>query len=183
MRVIHFGLVRPGWIDPQCGSWRRGNDWSASWEVVTCPWCYRRRDEIARMDAPSRTPFHGGSPMADVEKEAQMFFKDLMQKGHLKELSALVRDLSKQDWSVTTIRVEGMRRAMELRGLSGDLQRKAAAFLGVATRKQIENLSKELGGLARRIDTTGRAPNRRRAAAPLPTIREARDGKGPAQDR
>ena len=122
--------------------------------------------------------------MADFEKEARKFFKDLMQKGHLKELSALVRDLSKQDWSMTTLRVEGMRRAMEMRRLPADLQRKAAAFFGVATRTQIENLSKELGGLARRIDTMGRAPkSRRRPAAPFPAIRDARDGEVPAHHK
>ncbi len=121
-----------------------------------------------------------------AEKEAQQLIKDLMQKGHdsLKELSALVQDLAKQDWSITTLRVEGMRRAMELRRLPADLQRRAAAFFGVATRTQIGNLSHELGGLARRIDTMGRAfKGRRRAAAPLPAIRDVRDGEVPAHHK
>ncbi len=98
-----------------------------------------------------------------------------------KELAVLVRRLSKQDWTMdelrgraTKLREHGMvraeelrehgtKRALELRGRVEafrfgamekleDLQTKAVAFLGVATREQVEVLSKELEQLARRLD-------------------------------
>ena len=100
--------------------------------------------------------------MADKSKDVKApdFLRELMQKGQesLKELSGLVEDLSKQDWRMTTLREEGMKRVVRLREQSEDL--------GVATRKQvvkqIERLSKELGRLARRIDVMGRASKRHR---------------------
>ena len=103
--------------------------------------------------------------MADKSKDVKApdFLRELMQKGQesLKELSGLVRDLLKQDWSMTKLREEGRKHALELRERSEDVP-KAVAFLGVATRKQIvkqiERLSKELERLARRIDEMGRTP-------------------------
>ena len=205
MRVTHFGLVRNRSVDPQCGSWRKGSDWSASWEIVTCPRCYQRRHEIARMLAhPLASSSKGGVPLADKSKDVKApdFLRELMQKGQesLKELSGLVQDLSKQDWSITKLREEGMKRALELRGRAGSfrsdakeksevLQTKAVAFLGVKTRKQIvrqiEKLSKELGRLARRIDEMGRTPKgpRRPTALARRSKVDADEKKDPTQDK
>ena len=165
MRVTHFGLVQHGSVDPQCGSWRKGTDWSANWELVTCPRCYRRRHEIARVPGHGPASSKRGVPLADKSKDVKApdFLRELMQKGQesLKELSGLVRDLLQQDWSMTKLREEGRKHALELRERSEDVP-KAVAFLGVATRKQIvkqiERLSKELERLARRIDEMGRTP-------------------------
>ena len=110
--------------------------------------------------------------LVEFEEEAQKVFKDLMQKGKesRKDVAILVQRLSKQDWNmnelkgrVTKLREQGMERAQELRGRAEtfradamekleDLQTKAVAFLGVATREQVEELSKELERLARRLD-------------------------------
>jgi predicted site-specific integrase-resolvase len=52
-----------------------------------------------------------------------------------------------------TFRAEALERMI-------DLQNRAVAFLGVATREQVDELSKELDRLARRID--GEKPKRTR---------------------
>jgi hypothetical protein len=110
--------------------------------------------------------------LVEFEGEAQRVFKDLVQKGKesRKDFADLVQRLSKQDWyveelkgRVTKLRDHGMERAQELRGRADsfraealerleDLQTKTVAFLGVATREQVEELSKELERLARRLD-------------------------------
>jgi polyhydroxyalkanoate synthesis regulator phasin len=122
--------------------------------------------------------------LADFEEEAQKVFKDLMQKGKesRKDVAVLVQRLSKQDWKmdelkdrVTKLREQGMERAQELRGRAEsfrseamekleELQTKAVAFLGVATREQVEELSKELERLARRLEKAERARKVRRNA-------------------
>ena len=120
--------------------------------------------------------------LAEFEEEAQKVFKDLMQKGKesRKDVAILVQRLSKQDWNmdelkgrVTKLRDQGMERAQELRGRAEsfrsdamerleELQTKAVAFLGVATREQVEELSKELERLARRLDKADRARKTRK---------------------
>lgn len=110
--------------------------------------------------------------LAEFEDEAQKVFKELMQKGKesRKDVAELVQRLSKQDWNmgelkgrVSKLREQGMERAQELRGRAEtfradamekleELQTKAVAFLGVATREQVEELSRELERLARRLD-------------------------------
>ena len=124
--------------------------------------------------------------LAEFEGEAQKVFKDLMQKGKesRKDFADLVHRLSKQDWNVydlrgrvEKLRAQGIERAQELRGRAEtfradalekleDLQTKAVAFLGVATREQVEELSKELEKLARRLDKNekGRKPTAKKAA-------------------
>ena len=114
--------------------------------------------------------------LVEFEEEAQKVFKELMHKGKesRKDVAELVQRLSKQDWNmdelkgrVSKLREQGMERAQELRGRAEtfradamekleELQTKAVAFLGVATREQVEELSKELEKLARRIDKTDR---------------------------
>ncbi len=115
--------------------------------------------------------------LLEFEEEAQRVFKDLMQKGKesRKDVAVLVQRLSKQDWNmdelkgrVTRLREQGMERAQELRGRAEsfradamekleELQTKAVAFLGVATREQVEELSRELERLARRIERGSRS--------------------------
>lgn len=119
--------------------------------------------------------------LTEFEGEAQKVFKELMQKGKesRKDVAELVQRLSMQDWSmdelkgrVTWLRAHGMERASELRDRAEtfradalerleELQTKAVAFLGVATREQVEELSREMEKLARRLDRADR-PRRAR---------------------
>ena len=117
-----------------------------------------------------------------LEGEAQRVFRDLMDRGRAsrKDIEHMVQRLSQQDWSLPEMRLrleklrdQGAERAAEWRGKAEtfraealermiDLQNRAVAFLGVATREQVEELSKELDRLARRID--GEKPKRARKA-------------------
>ena len=107
-----------------------------------------------------------------LEGEAQRVWRDLMLKGRAgrKDLEQIVQRLAKQDWNllemrhlVDRLRAQGMERAAEWRGKAEtfraealermvELQGKAVAFLGVATREQVEELSRELERLAKRIE-------------------------------
>lgn len=122
--------------------------------------------------------------LAELEEEAQRVIKDLMKKGKesRKEVSILVQRLSKQDWSMgdlkgrmTKLGAQSMERAYELKGRAEsfradaierleELQTKAVAFLGVASREQVEELSRELERLARRLDKADRAPRKAKKA-------------------
>src|SRR5512138_2271367 len=106
-----------------------------------------------------------------LETEAQRVFRDLMDRGRAsrKDIEQMVHRLSQQDWSMPEMRQRleklrdtGVERAAEWRGKAEtfraealermiELQNRAVAFLGVATRDQVEELSKELDRLARRI--------------------------------
>jgi polyhydroxyalkanoate synthesis regulator phasin len=110
-----------------------------------------------------------------LETEAQRVFKDLMDRGRAsrKDLEQMVHKLSQQDWSfpemrqrIEKLREQGVERATEWRGRADtfraealdrmiDLQSRAVQFLGVATREQVAELSKELDRLSRRIDGKG----------------------------
>ena len=110
--------------------------------------------------------------LVEFEEEAQRVFKDLVErsKESSKDVAGLVQRLSKQDWTmdelkvrVGKLRVQGRESAHELRDRAetfrseaverlSDLQMKAVAFLGVATRDQVEALSHELEKLARLIE-------------------------------
>ncbi len=107
-----------------------------------------------------------------LEGEAQRVWKDLMLKGRAgrKDLEQIVQRLAKQDWNMLEmrqrfdrLRAQGVERAAGWRGKAEsfraealermvELQGKAVAFLGVATREQVEELSRELDRLARRIE-------------------------------
>ncbi len=122
--------------------------------------------------------------LVEFEEEAQKVLKDLVQKGKesRKDVAVLVQRLSKQDWTmddlrgrVTKLREQGMERAQELRGRAEsfrsettekleELQAKAVAFLGVATREQVEVLSRELERLSRRLDKADKARKARKGA-------------------
>lgn len=118
------------------------------------------------------------------EEEAQKALKELVQRGRerRKELAGLVNRISPDGalrGRIDRLRVQGME---ELRGRAEsfrtealerleELQAKAVAFLGAATREQVVELSKELGRLSRRLDrdekkTARKAkPMKRRKAA------------------
>jgi hypothetical protein len=107
-----------------------------------------------------------------VEVEAQRMLKDLVQRGRAsrKDLEHMVQRLSKQDWTfpemkqrIEKLRDQGVERAAEWRDRAEtfraealdrvlDLQGRAISFLGVATRDQVAEISKELDRLAKRIE-------------------------------
>lgn len=121
------------------------------------------------------------------EGEAQRILKDLMDRGRAsrKDIEQIVQRLSKQEWTlpdvkhrIEKLREQGVERAAEWRGKAEnfrvealdrivELQGRAVSFLGVATREQVEELSKELDRLAKRIDkgARGRKPRRPRTEA------------------
>jgi SMC interacting uncharacterized protein involved in chromosome segregation len=131
-----------------------------------------------------REPFEATQARLEAfEEEAQRMFKDLMQKGResRKDFADLVQRLSKQDWKMDELRGRldrlrdtGKTRASALRGRAEtfraeafdkleDLQTKAIEFLGVASREQVLELSRELEKLARRLDRDAK-PKAKKAA-------------------
>jgi hypothetical protein len=114
--------------------------------------------------------------LAVLEEEAQRVWKDLMVKGRAgrKDIEQIVHRLSKQDWTLPEmkqrlekLRVQGAERAAEWKGKAesfrmealermNDLQGRAVAFLGVASREQVDELSRELDRLAKRLERTER---------------------------
>lgn len=105
------------------------------------------------------------------EEDAQRVLRDLMDRGRAsrKDLEQMVTRLSKQDWTfpemkqrLEKLRDQGVETAAEWRGKAEtfraealermiELQSRAVSFLGVATREEVQELSKELDRLARRI--------------------------------
>jgi hypothetical protein len=122
--------------------------------------------------------------LGQLEDEAQRILKDLKHRGRAgrKDLEDMVHRLSKQDWTEMTKRIEKLReqgvgRASEWRGRAEtfraeamervvDLQARAISFLGVATRDQVEELSKELERLAKRIGKGDRARRSKKGSRP-----------------
>ncbi len=116
------------------------------------------------------------------EVDAERVLRDLMDRGRAsrKEIEHIVGRLSKQDWKlpemkhrIEKLRDQGVERAAEWRGRAEtfraeamervvDLQGRAIAFLGVASRDQVEELSREIDKLARKIAKT--APRKGRKA-------------------
>lgn len=110
--------------------------------------------------------------LESFEEEAQKVFKDLIQKGResRKDFAVLVQRISAQDGYMDELRGrvgklkdQGKERAQALRGKAETvrveaverlelLQSKAITYLGVATREQVEELSRELEKLVRRLD-------------------------------
>ena len=111
-----------------------------------------------------------------LEEEAQKLFD---------EVSARVQKVSKQDWKELRGRVEKLRkagleaaeewrdRAQSFRADAADrlaeLQTRAMRFLGVATRDEVEELSREISKILKRLDDVqkrrARKPARRGAVA------------------
>ena len=110
--------------------------------------------------------------LGHLEDEAQRVLKEIREKGRAsrKDLEQMVARLSRQDWTfpevkqrLDKLREQGVERATEWRGKAEsfrsealermlDLQSRAVSFLGVATREQVDELSKELERLARRLE-------------------------------
>jgi len=117
--------------------------------------------------------------LGQLEEEAQRVLKDLMLKGRAgrKDIEQIVHRLARQDWTfpemkhrLERLREQGVERAAELKGRAVsvraealermvELQGRVVAFLGVATREQVEELSRELERLAKRIER-GQHPRR-----------------------
>jgi polyhydroxyalkanoate synthesis regulator phasin len=124
--------------------------------------------------------------IGQIEDEAQRVLKDLVHKGResRKDIEEMVSRLSKQDWTfpevkqrVDKLREQGVERAAEWRGKAEtfraealervvDLQSRAVSFLGVATREQVDELSKELDRLARRLEKGEKARRAKRPSKP-----------------
>lgn len=145
----------------------------------------QKRDSRGNVKMPEflREPFVAAQArLEQIEEEAQRVLRDLMSRGRAsrKDIEHMVHRLSQQDWSMPEMRQrleklrdQGVERAAEWRDKAEtfradalermiDLQNRAVAFLGVATRDQVEELSKELDRLARRID--GEKPKRAKKA-------------------
>ena len=106
------------------------------------------------------------------EEEAQRVLRDLMDRGRAsrKDLEQMVARLSRQDWTfpemkqrIEKLRDQGVERAAEWRGKAEtfraealekvfELQARAVSFLGVATRDEVQELSKEIDRLAKRVE-------------------------------
>jgi chromosome segregation ATPase len=120
-----------------------------------------------------REPLHAAQiRLEQLEDEAQRVLKDLMDRGRAsrKDIEHMVQKWSRQDWTfpevknrLERLRDQGAERAAELRGRAEsfrveavervvDLQSRAVAFLGVASRAEVEELSKELDRLSKRLD-------------------------------
>jgi hypothetical protein len=117
--------------------------------------------------------------LGQLEEEAQRVLRDLMLKGRAgrHDIEQIVHKLARQDWTLPEmkhrlekLREQGVERAAELKGKAisvraealgrmVELQGKVVAFLGVATREQVEELSRELERLAKRIER-GQRPRR-----------------------
>jgi predicted site-specific integrase-resolvase len=123
--------------------------------------------------------------LGQIEVEAQRVIKDLFERGRSsrKDLEQMVQRLSRQDWTfpdmkhrIEKLRDQGVERAAEWRDRAEtfraealervvDLQGRAISFLGVATREQVEDISKELDRLARRIDRSAKSRRTKRGEA------------------
>ncbi|HEY7723870.1 MAG TPA: hypothetical protein VH880_00950 [Anaeromyxobacteraceae bacterium] len=115
-----------------------------------------------------------------LEEDTQRVLRDLLVKGKegRREIGELVQRLSKQDWTVDELRArlgklrtQGLELAADWRDRARaeaaerlvDLQAKAIAFLGVATREQVEQLSRDLARLSKRLEARSPRKAHRRA--------------------
>jgi len=104
-----------------------------------------------------------------LEEETQRVVKDLVHRSKTgrRELSDMVQRLAKQDWTLDDLRgrleklrAQGKelatdyadRARAEAAGRLVELQAKAIAFLGVASKEQVEELSRELSRLSRKLE-------------------------------
>jgi DNA-binding transcriptional MerR regulator len=134
-----------------------------------------RANEVRNLKVPEflREPLQAAQVrLEQLEDEAQRVVRDLMVRGRAskKDIAHIVQRWSKQDWTfpevknrLEKLRDQGAERALELKGRAEslreetlervvELQGRAVAFLGVATRSELGELSKELDRLARRLD-------------------------------
>jgi len=105
-----------------------------------------------------------------LEEEAQRVWKDVkeMSKTGRKELGVFVERLQKQmeraqQWrdKADSFRADALEKLLELQG-------KAVSFLGVATREQVEELSKEIEKVLRRLEGKGARASHAKRGHPAP---------------
>jgi polyhydroxyalkanoate synthesis regulator phasin len=143
------------------------------------------RSEARSMKVPEflREPLSAAQArLGQLEEEAQRVFHDLMDRGRAsrRDIEQMVVRLSKQDWTfpemklrLEKLREQGVERAAEWRGKAEtfrtealerliELQARAVSFLGVATREEVQELSRELDRLARRLPRNGKAARTRK---------------------
>ena len=131
------------------------------------------------------------SRLETLEEETQRVLKELVQRGRAgsRELGELVHRLSKQDWHVDQMRTRVEKRLGKLRAQGielasewgdrarseaverlAELQHRAISFLGVASRDQVEELSRELERLSRKLEKgrKARRPARKAGAEVSP---------------
>lgn len=131
-----------------------------------------RKNNSTKVPEFIREPLEAAQARIDAfEVEVQKVLRDLSKRR--KDFHDLVQKLSKQDWNnelrgrFGKLRDQGRERADELRGRAEtfradavdrfeDLQTKAIAFLGVASREEVLELSRELDKLARRLEKAGK---------------------------
>jgi DNA-binding transcriptional MerR regulator len=112
-----------------------------------------------------------------AESEIEKLLAELLRKGEerARELTAFVQRLAKQGFGLDEVRdllaklpSQGSERASELREWAGGvrsealkqfehLQDRAYAFFGMASRRQVEELGRELSRLSRRLEKGGKA--------------------------
>ena len=122
--------------------------------------------------------------IGQIEEEAQRVLKDLVHRGRAsrKDLEEIVHRLSRQDFSLPEVRhrLEKLRdqsaeRAAGWRGRAEsfrsdalermlELQARAVQFLGVATREEVQELSRELDRLAKRFEKSARRAKRAKSS-------------------
>lgn len=104
------------------------------------------------------------------EEEAQRVWKDVkeMSKTGRKELGVFVERLQKQveraqQWrdKADSFRADALEKLLEL-------QSKAVSFLGVATREQVEELSREIEKVLRRLEGKGARGGHAKRGHPAP---------------
>jgi DNA-binding transcriptional MerR regulator len=133
-----------------------------------------RNDQTRSVKVPEflREPLSAAQvKLEQFEEDASRVFRDLMVRGRAgrKDIEHIVARLSKQDWTLPEmkqrlerLRDQGAERAAGWRGKAEtfraevlermlELQARAVSFLGVATREQVQALSRELERLERRI--------------------------------
>ncbi|MGZ6029994.1 MAG: hypothetical protein ACXWK5_11280 [Myxococcaceae bacterium] len=123
-----------------------------------------------------REPFEAAQArLESFEVEAQKLMKDL--SGRFQKVQ---KQVAKQEWPELRDRLEKMRetgleRAQEWRGKADhfrveamerlvELQSKAVKFLGVATREQVEELSREIEMVLKRLEKGGKRRARKPAS-------------------
>ncbi|MHB8418041.1 MAG: hypothetical protein ACYDCL_08185 [Myxococcales bacterium] len=94
--------------------------------------------------------------LSDFQKEAEKTLKDLADRGResRKELDKLIARLEKSGWAERPGELAGKAKdfGVELASHLDELQSKAIQFVGVASREQVNNLSREIKRLASKIE-------------------------------
>jgi len=137
-----------------------------------------KKTEMSFLPAFVREPLSAAQArFSEVERELEKLLSELLRKGEerAKELAAFVQRLAKEGLGLDELRAlvaklpsQGSERASELREWVGGvrseavkqlehLQDRAYAFLGMASRRQVEELGRELSRLTRRLEKGGRA--------------------------